>query len=82
MSKYIVEFLSGQSLNGESPVDYMQTFVLENDIRGSDVVHLYAERSAIPGDEMANFIRLKEDILEQAEEAGIAPDRLFFSDFN
>ena len=67
-----VVFEGGESrYNPEKAADYML-------VKLTDGTELYAEAEPVEGDEWANFDTLKAEILKQAAEAGISPDRLYF----
>ena len=67
-----VFFEGGESrYNPEKAVDYML-------VNLTDGTELYAEAEPVDGAEWANFDALKAEILDQAAEKGISPDRLHF----
>lgn len=71
MSKYEVSFLGGESRNSSEAVNYM--------IADVDGVELYSE-IVLPDDEDEDYgyDELKGEILQQAQDAGIAADDLKF----
>jgi hypothetical protein len=72
--KAYVIFEGGESRNRPGiAVDYMLVTL-------TDGTELYAEAEAVEGKDWANFDDLKTEILQQAEEKGISPDRLNFND--
>ena len=70
MKKVRVEYKGGQSVTGVHAVDYMAVDV--------DGAGLYAERPTDSDSETATYDHLKTEIIEQAKEHGIDPNRLQF----
>lgn len=71
MKKYEVEFMGGESRNGQYAVNYMMVVV--------DGTELYAEYD-LRGveDEDAGYDELKAEIIAQAKEQGVDVDSLIF----
>jgi|GEM_PF-379140 len=75
MTKYRVEYQSGESRNGNKAVDWMMARIPQEE--GEDI-ELYAETDPIDGVEDGTYETLKAEILDQAAEKGIPSESLKF----
>ena len=78
MGKIRVEYKGGEScVTAGQAVDYMLAKWTDAD---GDEQELYAEAEPVDGDERGTEEELRAEIIRQAEEAGIAVERLDFAE--